>query len=342
MKFLINQLMNSTITSRSKLVFFLITFFSSIVITSEPAQANRSVEKCVDIASLPAKISNGSRLDPTSSLDGDGKVTNPKGCTITPSVYKVKAFELGICKDAEDPFSTTGLDTSGCHVLWSATNGEEFNLVTTDGTPAVFPLTEDTVNEPPLGTYKYAYVIIDDTIKLAATFTLSGETWKTASDVAFLEHRTSDKDEGPTASVGRANVSGAAEEVDTRVGYMSTSTYCYVEDFSLPGSSDTISGIMLKSDKSTVADAAISSVNFGGSDLYCSGSKYIGGVQTLSTPVVITEDTESGTLVFDTTDTGVWVGAYNYSGDNIPDEGDGGSYRPYFDMGPFIVRFTVN
>ena len=340
MKFLINQLMNSTITSRSKLVLFLITFFSSIVITSEPAQANRTVKKCVDIASLPEKISDGSFLDPDSTIvDGE---RNVKGCTITPSVYKVKAFELGICKDGEDPFSTTGLDTSGCHVLWSATNGEEFNLVNTDGTPAVFPLTENTVNEPPIGTYKHAYVIIDDTIKLAATLTLSGETWKTASDVAFLEHRTSGRDEGPTASVGRANSSDAAEEVDTRVGYMSETTGCYVEDFSLPGSSDTISGIMLKSDKSTIADNGSSDVNFGGTDFYCAGSKFIGGVQTLSTPIVITEATESGTLVFDTTDTGVWVGAYNYTGDNIPDEGDGGSFRPYFDMGPFVVRFTVN
>ena len=342
MKLLNNQLMNSTITSRSKLLLFLITFFSSIVITSEPAQANRTVKKCVDIASLPAKISDGSRLDPTSDLDDNGNVENPKGCTITPSVYKVKAFELGICKEGEDPFSTTGLDTSGCHVLWSANDGEEFNLVTKEGTPEVFPLTEDTVNEPPLGTYKYAYVIIDDTINIAATFTLSGETWKTASSDAFLEHRTSASDEGPKASVGRANVSGEAQEVDTRVGYMSSDTYCYVDDFSLPGSSDTISGIMLKSDKSTVADAATSDSNFGGTSLYCAGSKYIGGVQTLSTPVVITEDTESGTLVFDTTDTGVWVGAYDYSNDNIPDGGDAEGFRPYFDMGPFIVRFTVN
>mgnify|MGYP005703269189 FL=1 len=134
--------------------------------------------------------------------------------------------------------------------------------------------------------------------------------------------------------------------MSTRVGYFSQG--CYVEDFSVGGT--TISGIILKSNKTDIATIAFSRNNFDASDRdvegnlsrgYCSGSKYIGGVQTLATPITITENTTSGTLSFDTTDTGVWVEAYQY-GTVTTDRGTGGDHRIYFDIGPFILRFTVS
>ena len=116
--------------------------------------------------------------------------------------------------------------------------------------------------------------------------------------------------------------------------------------------------IILKSNKTDIATIAYSRNNFDDSDrdvegnlsrAYCSGSKYIGGVQTLTTPITVTENTTSATLVFDTTETGVWVGSYNYPSVES-DAGPGAdftsnpkvSHRPYFDVGPFILRFTVN
>jgi hypothetical protein len=341
MKLFNNQFFNLAILRKSKIFLFLTILFSSIIISSEPAHASKEEKKCSSLT-MPNMVSNGTLIN------GDD------GCTITPLTFKVIAHELGICTEGNNPFSTTGLDTSGCFTLWSSDNGEEYNLVDANGNPEIFALDETTVNEPPLGTYKYAYIIIDDTIKIKAELKLDGETWKTSADTAHIERRITDTDEGPHASIGKVSTT-VADEVPTRLGYFSQG--CYVEDFIVDGTTK-ISGIILQSNKKDIATISSSYNNFDDPSTfthdvttrpYCSGSKYIGGVQTLTTPITVTENTTSATLVFDTTETGVWVGSYNY--DSVEsDAGPGAdftsdpkiSYRPYFDIGPFILRFTVN
>lgn len=328
MKLLYKQLLNLETSKTSKFLFLLITFFSSIFITTEPTHSSALKDKCKDL-SLPTIISNGT------------KINGGNGCTISPSVFKVTAVELGICTEGNNPFSTSGLDTSGCFILWSDDNGYEANLVSADGKPSTIALDSSNVNEPPLGSYKYAYIIIDDTVKLKATLELTGETWKTSNDSNHFEYRTTATDEGPFASIGKVSTS-ESDEVPTRLGIFENG--CSIENLSVADT--TISGLFLKSDKSTVATIDGSRNNFGGDlNYYCSGAKYLAGVQTLNNPIVITENTTSGTLSFDTTDTGVWVESYTY-GSVTTDRGAGDSEetsgRPYFDMGPFIVRFTVN
>ena len=330
MKLLYKQLLNLETSKTSKFLFFLITFFSSIFITTEPTHSSALRDKCKDL-SLPTIISNGTRIN------------GGNGCTISPSIFKVTAVELGICTEGNNPFSTSGLDTSGCFILWSDDNGYEANLVSADGNPSTITLDSSNVNEPPIGSYKYAYIIIDDTVKLKATLELTGETWKTSNDSNHFEYRTTATDEGPYASIGKVSTS-EADEVPTRLGIFENG--CSIENLSVADT--TISGLFLKSDKSTVATIDGSRNNFGDDlNYYCSGAKYLAGVQTLNNPVVITENTTSGTLSFDTTDTGVWVESYTYGSvttDRGAGDGEGGetSGRPYFDMGPFIVRFTVN
>ena len=124
MKLLYKQFFNLETSKTSKFLFFLITFFSSIFITSEPTHSSALRDKCKDL-SLPAIISNGT------------KINGGNGCTISPSVFKVNAVELGICTEGNNPFSSSGLDTSGCFTLWSDDNGYEANLVSADGTPAL-------------------------------------------------------------------------------------------------------------------------------------------------------------------------------------------------------------
>ena len=340
MKLFNNQFFNLALLRKSKIFLFLTILFSSIIISSEPAHATKQEDKCKDL-SLPAQISDGVK---------DLNTTSDKGCTITPSVFKVVAHELGICTEGNNPFSTSGLDTSGCFTLWSSDSGEEYNLVNSSGSPEVFALDESTVNEPPVGTYKYAYIIFDDTIKIKASIALANETWKTSADATHLEYRQTAADEGPQASVGKSSTTEPADEVPTRVGRFAPNG-CYVENFEV--GADRISGIMLKSNKTDIADIAYSKLNWDStasgvddpagvpSRVYCSGAKYIGGVQTLATPITITEETTSGTLLFDTTDTGVWVEAYEYP-DVLTDRGVAGDSRLYFDIGPFILRFTVS
>ena len=304
MKLFNNQFFNLAILRKSKIFLFLTILFSSIIISTETAHASKEEKKCSSVT-MPNMVSNGTLIN------GDD------GCTITPLTFKVIAHELGICTEGNNPFSTTKLDTSGCFTLWSSDNGEEYNLVDANGNPEIFALDETTVNEPPLGTYKYAYIIIDDTIKIKAELKLDGETWKTSADTAHIERRITDTDEGPHASIGKVSTT-VADEVPTRLGYFSSG--CYVEDFIVDGTTK-ISGIILQSNKTDVATLSSSYNNFDDPSTfthtvtnrpYCSGSKYIGGVQTLTTPITVTENTTSATLVFDTTETGVWVGSYNY------------------------------
>ena len=304
MKLFNNQFFNLAILRKSKIFLFLTILFSSIIISTETAHASKEEEKCSSV-NMPNMVSNGTLIN------GDD------GCTITPLTFKVIAHELGICTEGNNPFSTTKLDTSGCFTLWSSDNGEEYNLVDANGNPEIFALDETTVNEPPLGTYKYAYIIIDDTIKIKAELKLDGETWKTSADTAHIERRITDTDEGPHASIGKVSTT-VADEVPTRLGYFSSG--CYVEDFIVDGTTK-ISGIILQSNKKDIATISSSYNNFDDPSTfthsttnrpYCSGSKYIGGVQTLTTPITVTENTTSATLVFDTTETGVWVGSYNY------------------------------
>ena len=99
---------------------------------------------------------------------------------------------------------------------------------------------------------------------------------------------------------------------------------------------------MLKSDKKTIATKATSTSNFNFDNTLCSGSKYIAGIETFTTPIVVTENTTSATLTFDTTDVGVWVEGFDGYRSIVSDRGPGGSDRPYFDMGPFVIRFSVN
>ena len=269
MKLLYKQLLNLETSKTSKFLFFLITFFSSIFITTEPTHSSALRDKCKDL-SLPTIISNGTRIN------------GGNGCTISPSIFKVTAVELGICTEGNNPFSTSGLDTSGCFILWSDDNGYEANLVSADGSPSTIALDSSNVNEPPIGSYKYAYIIIDDTVKLKATLELTGETWKTSNDSNHFEYRTTATDEGPYASIGKVSTS-EADEVPTRLGIFQNG--CSIENLSVADT--TISGLFLKSDKSTVATIDGSRNNFGDDlNYYCSGAKYLAGVQTLNLSLI--------------------------------------------------------
>ena len=285
MKLFNNEFLNLPTLKRSKVLFFIAASFSSIIVSSEPTYSNE-IAKCKDLT-LPSLISDG------------GRVNGGRGCTMSPSSYKVKAFDLGLCTEANNPFSTTGLDTSGCFAVWSDPNGYEANLVSADGSAAVETLDSSNAVRPPAGTYKYAYIIIDDTIKLRATLELASETWKTSNKEDQREYYPPDEEEGMIASLGKVSTEDA-DETETRLGYFNVTgndadDKCYLQDY-VVDSDITLNALMLKSDKKTIATDATSTSNFGYDNHLCSGSKYIAGVETFTTPIVVTENTTSATL----------------------------------------------
>lgn len=308
---------NQSVSSKvAKVALVFASIFSPIFISPQPSYATRSLDKCKNL-SLPASITTSHQINSSS------------GCTITPTSFKVKGYEIGLCTANNNPFSTSGLDTSGCAKIWIDESGVEANLVSADGSAAIFTLDESNAIKPSNGTYKYAYIIFDDTVNMSASLELDDETWVTTSD--NYEYIQDNREEGFQASLG--NTTGTPEIVPTRIGYFDEASggACYIENFEVDNI--TLSAMVLNSDKSTLSTLTAAQNNYGESGYgYCAGSTYIGAVQTLQTPVTITDDTSSANLSFTTTDTGVYVESYTYSG--VP--------KIYFGMGPFIVNLTVN
>jgi len=338
MKFFKNLLLTNSILKKKRNLLFLAGLISTFYVSSEKAHASYSATAC-DTLSLPTTLgttsSNLKKLNPV----GGVQTGEEQGCTISPNSYIVKAHELGICNADSNPFSLTALDTSGCAVIWSSNSGELAELVSLQGSPAVYPLSDEDLNEkPPVGIYKYGYIIIDDSIQIKATLNLKDaqgnitETWHTTD--GDLEYTNTNRDEGYNASLGKKT--GEAELVPTRFGYFyntSGAKVCSAAGFPLTDGS-TISALLLNSDKKTRSTITDTTNNFNNDTKYCAGSTYIGGVQTFDTPLEITEATSSFTLSFDTTNSGAHVSAYNYDS-KTPQN------RPYFDVGPFIIRMSV-
>ena len=93
-----------------------------------------------------------------------------------------------------------------------------------------------------------------------------------------------------------------------------------------------------KKTRSTPTATTHNRTNRANAAVYCAGSTYLAGVQTFTSPVVIKETSSSFDLSFDTSDTGAWVESYSYSSFT---PSDGVVNRPFFDIGPFIIRMTV-
>ena len=335
MKFFKNLLLTKSILKKKRNLLFLAGLISTFFVSSEKAHASYSATAC-DTLSLPTTLGTGDHttLNKLNPIGGE-----EYGCTISPNSYIVKAHEVGICNADSNPFSLTALDTSGCAVIWSSNSGELAELVSLQGSPAVYPLSDEDLNEkPPVGSYKYGYVIIDDSIQIKATLNLKDaqgnitETWHTTD--GDLEYTNTNRDEGYNASLGKKT--GEAELVPTRFGYFyntSGAKVCSAAGFPLTDGS-TISALLLNSDKKTRSTITNTTNNFSQDTKYCAGATYIGGVQTFDTPLEITEATSSFTLSFDTTNSGAHVSAHNYDG-KTPEN------RPYFDVGPFIIRMSV-
>ena len=130
------HLSNLTLLTSKKTLFFLASFLSTAIISSEKVNASSQEDACNNVSGYP--------ID--SVTDGGGslvRINSGNGCTISPSGYIVRAFELGICNADNNPWSSTGLDTSGCEVIWKSNVGEEANLVTTTGVPKSYNLSEE-------------------------------------------------------------------------------------------------------------------------------------------------------------------------------------------------------
>ena len=277
-------------------------------------------------------------LDLTTDLSAggaDNEINGGKGCHKTPEAYVVEAYKLGLCPVGSNPLSSSGFDPSACSIIWQNSSGEEANLVSSNGNAESFILDESNASKPPNGDYGFAFVVIGSTIKLKASVVVGSQTWLTSSDVLGVNTNPN-----INAQYSKGKLTGSAELVEIRTGYVQDgdgNEACYTDGLVVDGK--TIHAAFLDSDeKSIVTLDAIQAVSITdgistnrGHNLASCPASFIVGVQELSTPITITDNTETANISFLTTNNGVWLESVN----------DNGTSKVYFDVGPFSLEMTV-
>ena len=116
------------------------------------------------------------------SLFGDNPSSINNSCYITPSTYKIRVYEMGLC--TSDPLAGTSIDSSdnvttdntisfsSCTPTFQSSTGSLVNL----GGNATATLT-GTNFRPPTGTYPHAYIKIKNTFGLKGSYQINDTTY---------------------------------------------------------------------------------------------------------------------------------------------------------------------
>ena len=247
------------------------------------------------------------------ALFGDNPSSINDSCYITPSTYKIKVYEMGLC--TADPLEGTSIDSnddvvtdntiseSSCTPTFQSSTGSLVDL----GGNATQTLT-GTNFRPPTGTYPHAYIKIENTFGLKGTYQINSNTFYTSSDgspVAEALHSEFDEDlmdfsNGKTCS-GSPELAGA--EVFTT------------------GVTGTMKAVL----------AQVSGGNLGTytADSSCGSSTHLFGSFQPTTPVVVSNQTKGMEVNFSITGRGMTI---------FPD-GSGGMSG--FGGGPFSPSFAT-
>ena len=263
-----------------------------------------------------------------STITGRHQINSGDGCYKSPESYIVKAYKLGLCPVGSNPLSSTSFDPSACSIVWQNSFGEEANLVNSSGSAESFTLDSTNASKPPNGDYGFAFVVIDPTIKLKASLLLDGETWVTSTD---YESTQSNPLSNTQYSWGKNT--GSASLAEIRTGYLETTEgeVCYTDGIVVDNK--TIHAAFLGTDEQTVVSKEDMLIDgSGGSTNASCEASFIVGVQELSTPISITDETDTVDISFLTTNNGAWVESYVHGG--VP--------KVQFDVGPFSLDMTVN
>ena len=281
-------------------------FFSNTTL-----KASASFGFCI----LASIISSNEKVNANTceSLFGDNPSSINDSCYITPSTYKIKVYEMGLC--TSDPLAGTSIDSnddvvtdntiseSSCTPTFQSSTGSIVDL----GGNATQTLT-GTNFRPPTGTYPHAYIKIENTFGLKGTYQINSNTFYTSSDgspVAEALHSEFDEDlmdfsNGKTCS-GSPELAGA--EVFTT------------------GVTGTMKAVL----------AQVSGGNLGTytADSSCGSSTHLFGSFQPTTPVVVSDQTKGMEVNFSITGRGMTI---------FPD-GSGGMSG--FGGGPFSPSFST-
>ena len=250
--------------------------------------------------------------------DGTSFISTTRGsCYGTPEEYGVTIYKMGLCTSNPAPSSAgSAPDTSSC----------SFNFEKDDGEPASFAsggevdLSEEYSSRPEVGEYEFAYIEINKTFNVKASYGPIGDAARTTY---FTNGTITD-----AGTVTGASATPTASEYVTTEAPLETfgfldgggSVCDATGEESVTGG--TIRAYLLDSSDKLIADDS--------SVTECSGVTKLLGIMQLDTKVNITASTTSVKTTFKVTDNGTTV---------IYDDGTDGLQ---FDSGPFSVSFETS
>jgi len=264
------------------------------------------------------------------SEDDDGVITftGPEGaigdCAFAPDGYTIKIYKMALCTTAPSrPTTSDTYDVSSCVDVISSPDGQDINLAA--GSEMV--LTD--VTRPANGSYSYGYILMANTfgIKVKKQFANTMHTWRdgASGNYCWTKDAAANTSDGDNSGWGLSTTlvecGGAGGTAGT---YVETLDQFDVGEFTAGPIS--VTGGTLSADLITDADGLLVSASDTADRLF--------GVQTFSSPVLVTSDSSVFTVSF---------GVNQASSLWMTDQGGIDEYEVYaIGSGPFSTFMTVD
>ena len=221
--------------------------------------------------------------------DADGVITltgnqNDADCAFAPDEYTVKIYKMALCTTAPTrPTPLVTYDVSSCVDVIDSPDGQDVNLA------AGSEMTLSDVTRPANGTYSYGYILMANTfgIKAKKQFTNTMHTFDSGASGNYCWTKDATADSSDSDNVGWANPSPLVEcggAGGTAGTYTETLDQFGPDEYTVEATP--VTGGTLSADLITDASGMVVGAVDTADRLF--------GVQTFTTPVVVT----SGSTVF--------------------------------------------
>ena len=263
------------------------------------------------------------------SEDADGVITFTGGessmgdCAFAPDEYTIKIYKMALCTSTPTrPTTTDTYDVSSCEDVIVSPDGQDVNLA------AGSEITLSGVTRPANGSYSYGYILMANTfgIKAKKQFTNTMHTYQdgatgnycwTKDAAAYNSDSDSSVWSSPSPLVECGGASGTAGTFVETLDQFDVGQYT-------AGPISVTNGT-LSADLITDANGLLVTANKTADRLF--------GVQTFTTPIIVTTDSSLFTVSF---------GVNQASGIWMTDEGAANEYDVYaIGSGPFSTFMTV-
>ncbi len=258
-----------------------------------------------DDAATPAAICNaGAKINAAVNAN----------CRATPTVYKTKIYEMGLCSSY--PYGTAKTDEVFDSSTCTMTNVDASPSLIDIATSIGGTLTLAGTNTPPAsGTYAYPYIVLDQDFITSGSIVGGSTTYYSTGG-------------SPPVSTSSGSFGAQTDSLKT---FNDENSRCESGSIGNSVIGGTMDGFVANSSKtrSTGAD------NTGASDYFCNKRGRVVAILNLTTPVVITSKTTGLSFTFKLTNYGV-----NWWDDNGGDNTDT-DVPESFSSAPFAGYFTV-